>query len=108
MDLTLREIRKTYRGGITALDRLDLDIPPGIFGLLGPNGAGKTTLMRILAGVSQPDHGSVRAGGWDLPMFRPAGGGTACSKGRTSSAALREPSWWRLETRPSSAGSPAG
>ena len=53
MDLTLRGIRKTYRGGITALDRLDLDIPPGMFGLLGPNGAGKTTLMRILAGVSQ-------------------------------------------------------
>jgi ABC-type multidrug transport system ATPase subunit len=70
MDLTLREIRKTYRGGITALDRLDLDIPPGIFGLLGPNGAGKTTLMRILAGVSQPDHGSVRAGGWDLARPR--------------------------------------
>ena len=66
MDVTLRGIRKTYRGGVTALDRLDLDIPPGLFGLLGPNGAGKTTLMRILAGVSRPDRGSVRAGDWDL------------------------------------------
>ncbi len=66
MDVTLRGIRKTYRGGIIALDRLDLDIPPGLFGLLGPNGAGKTTLMRILAGVSRPDRGSVRAGDWDL------------------------------------------
>ena len=66
MDVTLRGIGKTYRGGITALDRLDLDIPPGLFGLLGPNGAGKTTLMRILAGVSRPDRGSVRAGGWFL------------------------------------------
>src|SRR3984957_1977548 len=66
MDVTLRGIRKTYRGGVTALDRLDLDIPPGLFGLLGPNGAGKTTLMRILAGVSRPDRGSVGAGGWDL------------------------------------------
>jgi ABC-2 type transport system ATP-binding protein len=66
MDVTLRGISKTYRGGVTALDRLDLDIPPGLFGLLGPNGAGKTTLMRILAGVSRPDRGSVRAGGWDL------------------------------------------
>ena len=70
MDLTLRGIRKTYRGGITALDRLDLDIPPGMLGLLGPNGAGKTTLMRILAGVSRPDRGSVRAGGWDLARPR--------------------------------------
>ena len=66
MDVTLRGISKTYRGGVTALDRLDLDIPPGLFGLLGPNGAGKTTLMRILAGVSRPDRGSVRAGDWDL------------------------------------------
>ncbi len=66
MDVSLRGVRKTYRGGITALDRLDLDIPPGMFGVLGPNGAGKTTLMRILAGVSRPDRGSVRAGGWDL------------------------------------------
>jgi ABC-type multidrug transport system ATPase subunit len=70
MDVTLRGIRKTYRGGITALDRLDLDIPPGLFGLLGPNGAGKTTLMRILAGVSPPDRGSVQAGGWDLARPR--------------------------------------
>lgn len=66
----MRDIRKTYRGGITALDRLDLDLPPGLFGLLGPNGAGKTTLMRILAGVARPDRGSVRAGGWDLARPR--------------------------------------
>jgi ABC-2 type transport system ATP-binding protein len=70
MDVSLRGVRKTYRGGITALDRLDLDIPPGMFGVLGPNGAGKTTLMRILAGVSRPDRGSVRAGGWDLARPR--------------------------------------
>jgi ABC-type multidrug transport system ATPase subunit len=70
MDISLRGVRKTYRGGIIALDRLDLDIPPGMLGLLGPNGAGKTTLMRILAGVSRPDRGSVRAGGWDLTRAR--------------------------------------
>jgi ABC-2 type transport system ATP-binding protein len=70
MDVSLRGVRKTYRGGITALDRLDLDIPPGMLGVLGPSGAGKTTLMRILAGVSRPDRGSVRAGGWDLARSR--------------------------------------
>ena len=70
MDVSLRGVGKTYRGGITALDRLDLDIPPGMLGVLGPNGAGKTTLMRILAGVSRPDRGSVRAGGWDLARPR--------------------------------------
>ena len=70
MDVSLRGVRKTYRGGITALDRLDLDIPPGMLGVLGPGGAGKTTLMRILAGVSRPDRGSVRACGWDLARPR--------------------------------------
>jgi ABC-2 type transport system ATP-binding protein len=70
MDVSLRGVRKTYRGGITALDRLDLDIPPGMLGVLGPSGAGKTTLMRILAGVSRPDRGSVRAGGSDLARPR--------------------------------------
>ncbi len=39
---------------------LDLEIRPGQrIGLVGPNGAGKTTLMRILAGLDQPDYGSV-------------------------------------------------
>ena len=75
MDVTLRGISKTYRGGVTALDGLDLDIPPGLFGLLGPHGGGKTTLMRILAGVSRPDRGSVRACGWDLG--RPRNGGSS-------------------------------
>ena len=45
-------------GPVTALDRLDLEVPVGgILGLLGPNGAGKTTAVRILTTLLVPDEG---------------------------------------------------
>ena len=66
MDITVRNLRKTYRGGVTALDAVDLDITTGMFGLLGQNGAGKTTLMRVLAGILRPTTGSVTVGSHDL------------------------------------------
>jgi ABC-2 type transport system ATP-binding protein len=66
MDITIRNLTKTYRGGVTALDGIDLDIPTGMFGLLGQNGAGKTTLLRILAGILRPTAGVVTVGLHDL------------------------------------------
>ena len=51
MQIDISGLTKTYRGGVAALDGLDLVVPTGMFGLLGANGAGKTTLMRILAGL---------------------------------------------------------
>ena len=53
-------------GGKTAVDNLDLTIPPGQFhALLGPNGAGKTTTLRIVAGLLKPDAGRVAIFGRD-------------------------------------------
>jgi branched-chain amino acid transport system ATP-binding protein len=59
-------VTKTF-AGITALDRVDLDVKPGeIVGLIGPNGAGKTTFFNCLLGILKPDDGRVRFDGRDL------------------------------------------
>ncbi|MBC8069818.1 MAG: ABC transporter ATP-binding protein, partial [Deltaproteobacteria bacterium] len=42
--LVVAGLTKTYANGVRALQGVDLEIPPGMFGLLGPNGAGKSTL----------------------------------------------------------------
>jgi ABC-2 type transport system ATP-binding protein len=60
--IEITSLTKTYGSGskaVHALNGINLNIGPGMFGLLGPNGAGKTTLMRILAGIVNPGSGSV-------------------------------------------------
>jgi ABC-2 type transport system ATP-binding protein len=54
-------------GATTALDGVDLLVPPGtILGLLGPNGAGKTTTINVLATLLAPDAGTARVAGHDV------------------------------------------
>jgi len=65
MNIQLSHLSKVYRGGVQALQDVNLTIPPGMFGLLGPNGAGKTTLMRILAGILRPTEGEIQVGDFD-------------------------------------------
>lgn len=64
--LSIRNLAKTYSGGVRALRGVSLDIPPGMFGLIGPNGAGKSTFMKILATLLDPDTGSATMDGLDL------------------------------------------
>ena len=62
----LTDLRRTY-GGVHALDGLTLHLAPGEFvALLGPSGCGKTTALRCLAGLEDPDSGTVTVGGKDL------------------------------------------
>ncbi|MFE4311941.1 ATP-binding cassette domain-containing protein [Streptomyces sp. NPDC056891] len=61
-DLTL-----THPGGVTALDRVTLDLAPSrITALVGPNGAGKSTLFDCLAGTLRPREGRITLDGTDI------------------------------------------
>ena len=64
--LSTRGLIKVYPGPVTALNGIDLDVAPGMYGLLGPNGAGKSTFMKILAGLLEPTSGSVTLDGEDI------------------------------------------
>lgn len=62
MELSIKNISKTYGNGLKALDNINLTIGKGMFGLLGPNGAGKSSLMRTIAGLQAPDNGEIFLG----------------------------------------------
>ncbi|MEV8406796.1 ABC transporter ATP-binding protein [Streptomyces niveus] len=51
---------------VTALDRLSLDIGPGVTGLVGANGAGKSTMIKILLGLSPATEGRATVLGFDV------------------------------------------
>jgi len=75
MQLTIRNLSKTYPNGVQALNDVSLDIPTGMYGLLGPNGAGKSTLMRTLATLQEADSGSAvlqsaSDGGVDIDVLK--------------------------------------
>ena len=62
MKLVIKDLTKTYKNGVKAIDNLSIEIGTGMFGLLGPNGAGKSSLMRTIATLQSPDSGSITFG----------------------------------------------
>jgi ABC-2 type transport system ATP-binding protein len=65
--IEVSELVREFKGGIRAVDGLDLEVEPGeIYGFLGPNGAGKTTSVRILTTLLRPTSGSARVAGHDV------------------------------------------
>ncbi len=59
--ITSSDLTKRFRGGILAVDRLDLDVREGdIYGFLGANGSGKTTTVRMLLGLVLATSGQIR------------------------------------------------
>ncbi len=68
---SLRDIVKTFPG-VRALDGASLEVRAGeVHGLVGENGAGKSTVIKVLAGVYQPDSGTVSVAGRALDAVTP-------------------------------------
>ena len=66
MTLELRDLRKSF-GAVVAVDGVNITVADGeFFSLLGPSGCGKTTLLRTIAGIYQPDSGTIRLKGRDI------------------------------------------
>lgn len=58
--IQIRDVSRTFPGGVTAVSSLSLDIAVGSFlALIGPSGCGKSTLLRMLAGLDQPSSGGI-------------------------------------------------
>jgi lipooligosaccharide transport system ATP-binding protein len=65
--LHVRGLRKSYDGN-EVVAGISFSVPAGTcFGLLGPNGAGKTTTLRCCLGLTTPDAGEIRLGGFAIP-----------------------------------------
>ncbi|MFD3483952.1 ABC transporter ATP-binding protein [Streptomyces sp. NPDC058665] len=75
--IALRGVHKSY-GLNPALDGIELDVAEGeFFCLLGPSGAGKTTTLKAVAGLEEPDSGTVELGGRDMTGVEPYDRGVA-------------------------------
>src|SRR5579863_4570807 len=67
----VRDLVKRY-GGVVALDRMNLEVERGtVHAIVGENGAGKSTLMTVLAGVVQPDGGTISLDGEAIVLESP-------------------------------------
>ena len=69
----ISDLTKSYRRGlqiIPVLQNVCLNIRAGEFlALVGPSGSGKTTLLNLIAGIDQPDKGTLRIAGVDISQL---------------------------------------
>jgi branched-chain amino acid transport system ATP-binding protein len=69
--LEVKNISKSF-SGLRAVQDVSFTVPEGeIVGLIGPNGAGKTTCFNMIAGVYQPDEGTITLDGQNIGGWRP-------------------------------------
>jgi branched-chain amino acid transport system ATP-binding protein len=71
---TLLEVRDLVvnHGQLRAVDGISLKVSPGqIYAIIGANGAGKSTLLRTIAGLHQPEAGTILFDGTDVTGLRP-------------------------------------
>jgi sulfate/thiosulfate transport system ATP-binding protein len=66
MAIVARSVTKRF-GEFVALDDASIEVPAGsLTALLGPSGSGKSTLLRVIAGLEQPEAGTVELDGVDV------------------------------------------
>jgi NitT/TauT family transport system ATP-binding protein len=69
--VSISGLSKTFKGGTTALQGIDLEIEPREFvSLIGPSGCGKSTLLRIIGDLIEPSAGRVVVNGKPAPQAR--------------------------------------
>jgi sulfate/thiosulfate transport system ATP-binding protein len=69
--IVVQSANKRY-GDFVALDNVDFEVPAGsLTALLGPSGSGKSTLLRAIAGLDQPDSGTITINGRDVTPVPP-------------------------------------
>jgi sn-glycerol 3-phosphate transport system ATP-binding protein len=62
-EVTLKDVRKVYAGGVEAVKGVSFEVPDGHFCVMvGPSGCGKSTLLRMIAGVETVTSGEIRIG----------------------------------------------
>ncbi len=72
-NVTLRNVRKTYPGGVDAIKGINFDVADGQFCVLvGPSGCGKSTLLRMVAGLETITSGEIDIGGRVVNQIEPA------------------------------------
>lgn len=73
-EVVLENLTRRYDrgGGAAALERLTLRVAPGeLLVVVGPSGCGKSTSLRLIAGLDEPDEGSIRIGGREMRGVAP-------------------------------------
>jgi len=70
--IRLEKVTKRFRGGVVAVNQVDLDVQPGEFVVLvGPSGCGKSTLLRMIAGLEPVSAGRIWLGDKDVTGHLP-------------------------------------
>ncbi|MBV1853284.1 ABC transporter ATP-binding protein [Catellatospora tritici] len=65
--IVLEDVRKTYPGGVTALDGVCLTVSAGeLAAIVGPSGSGKSTMLHVVGTLDRPSAGRVAIDGYDV------------------------------------------